>query len=159
MVAYTIPAKSNRTAVRDGRRFILLANPRGDRNPNQNPHAGPGARIHLKTARTASSAGEHLPEAHCAFSGLVTFSVEGVVRVLEGDAERRAGEDRQAARDRGEGVAHLLAQAEQASPGDRQGAADTLAVAAGFKNYADLWAAIGKDDGEVVARQLIAWVI
>lgn len=156
MVAYTLPARTNRTAIRDGRRYIMLAAPRGDRRPNQNPHVRGGARLHLRTARSRTSNGDHFPEMQCAYSGLVTFSVEGVVRVLDQSVASERDGWLQAAR-LGEGVSNLLAQAEQASAGDRLRAADRIAEAAGFRDHADLWASIRKDDGEVVARQLIAW--
>ena len=159
MVAYTLPARTNRAAIHDGRRFVLLAAPRGDRSPNQNPHAGPGARIHLRSAKSGASGIHYFPEARCAFSGVVTFAVEGVVRVLERGFVMGGGEDRRALRDRGEAVSNLLAQAEQASNGDRGKAAQAIAEAAGFKDYAALWAAIARDDSEVVTRQMIAWVL
>lgn len=160
MVAYTLPSKANRTAVVDGRRHILLAAPRAD--DSRNAHPGAGGRIHLKTARTATSNGHHLPAGLISFSGLVTFSVEGIVRLVDytrfrgGQGER--GEGRSAER-HGEGIVHLLAGAEQGSTGNRRELADRIAIAAGFKDYADLWASLRKDDGEVIARQLIAWVL
>lgn len=158
MVAYLLPAKTNRTAVRDGRRYAMLARPRRDDARPGHGHVGAGARIHLRTARTATANEHHFPEAQVAFSGLVTFSVEGVVRVLSKSVAPTRDGWLQAAR-LGEGIANLLAQAEQASAGDRAKAADRIADAAGFKDYADLWASLGEDDGEVVARQLIAWVL
>lgn len=159
MVAYTLPAKTNRTAIHDGRRFLLLAAPRSDRNANQNSHVGPSGRVHLRSARTATTGIYYFPEARCAFSGVVTFAVEGVVRVLERGFVMGGGEDYRPLRDRGEAVSNLLAQAEQGSNGDRDKAAQAIAEAAGFKDYAALWASIARDDGEVVARQLIAWVL
>lgn len=159
MVAYTLPAKTNRTAIHDGRRFILLAAPRSDRAANRNPHAGPGARVQLRSAKTAAAGIHYFPEVRCAFSGVVTFAVEGVVRVLERGFIMGGGEEMRPLRDRGEAVSNLLAQAEQGSNGDRGKAAQAIAEAAGFRDYAALWASIAQDDGEVVARQLIAWVL
>lgn len=159
MVAYTIPAKSNRTAVADGRRFILLAAPRDENSRNR--HARAGDRVQLRTAPTKSRAIEAFPEALCAFSGLVTFAVEGIVRVI--DHSRYGGApnpdfDMDAAA-QGEAVFHMLNAAEQGAAGDRRVTADRIAAAAGFKDYDALWASIRKDDGEVIARQLIAWVL
>lgn len=154
MVAYVLSAKTNRTAVRDGRRFAVLAPPR--RHPSR-PHVVAGSLIHLRTPATAERVADHFPEAQVAYSGLVTFSVEGVVRVIEKSVAPERDGWLQAAR-LGEGMSNLLAQAEQASAGDRDKAARRIAEAAGFRDYGDLWASIGKDDGEVVARQLIAWV-
>ena len=158
MVAYTLPASTNRTAIRDGRRWLMLAAPR--RNDLRNGHAGPGAQLHQRTPASATRQADYLPAVICAFSGVVTLSVEGVVRVLEQSAYPHGRSDAWAdvAARRGEGLSNLLAQAEQASPGDRAGAADKIAVAAGFADYAALWASIRKNDGEVIARQLLAWV-
>lgn len=159
MVAYTIRVKSNCTAVHDGRRFILLAAPR--ETGSRNPHAKAGDRLQLRTAPTKSRAIEVFPEALTAFSGLVTFAVKGIVRLI--DHNRYGGAPDPAfnmdAAAQGEAVFHMLSAAEQGSPGDRAGMADRIAVAAGFKDYAALWASIARDDGEVVARQLIAWVL
>lgn len=157
MVAHTLPATTNRTAIRDGRRYALLAQPRPAGSRNGHPAAG--ALLHLRTAKSATRAADHLPEGQVAFSGVVTFAVEGVVRVLE-KTVAPDGKDGwlQAAR-LGEGMANLLAQAEQGSNGNRAAAAERIANAAGFKDYADLWASIAQDDGEVVARHLLAWVL
>lgn len=156
MVAFTLPASTNRTAIRDGRRYVLLAEPRDP--GSRNPHPPAGGLLHLRTPATATRAADRLPEAQVAFSGVVTFAVEGVVRVLEKSVAAERDGWRQAAR-LGEGMANLLAQAEQASNGNRGWAADRIADAAGFKDYAALWASIAQDDGEVVARHVMAWVL
>ena len=157
MAAYTLPAAANRTAVRDGRRYVLLAAPRPE--GSRNPHVAAGGLIHLRTAKTATRAADHLPEGQVAFSGVVTFAVEGVVRVLDKTVVPDGRDGWLQAGRLGEGMANLLAQAEQGSNGNRGAAAERIAAAAGFRDYADLWASIGQDDGEVVARQLIAWVL
>lgn len=156
MVAYILPADTNRAAIGDGRRWLMLAAPRRPETANQHP--GTGARLHLRTAQTNDRNSHYFPEVRCCLSGVVTFSADGVVRVIEAGriAEtRRDGED--AAR-RSEGLANLLTQAEQGSAGDRAAAADKIAVAAGFKDYAALWASIRRNEGEVIARHLLAWV-
>lgn len=157
MVAFTLPASTNRTAIRDGRRYILLAEPRPEGSRNPLPLAG--ALLHLRTPATATRAADRLPEGQVAFSGLVTFAVEGVVRVLEKSVVPDGRDGWLQAARLGEGIANLLAQAEQASNGNRAWAAGRLADAAGFRDYPALWASIASDDGEVVARQLIAWVL
>lgn len=160
MVAYTIPAKSNRTAISDGRRFILLAAPREEGARNR--HARAGDRLQLRTAPTKNRAIEAFPEGLTAFSGLVTFAVEGIVRLVSHDRYRgptNAEDFSGDAASQGEGVFHMLTAAEQGSAGDRAAMADRIAVAAGFKDYAALWASIAGDDGEVIARQVIAWVL
>lgn len=155
MVAYILPADTNRAAIGDGRRWLMLAAPRRAHTSNQHP--GAGARLHLRTAQTNTRNAHYFPEAHCCWSGVVTFSADGVVRVIEAAAlDTRPG--REASLRKGEGLANLLAQAEQGSAGDRAGAADRIAVAAGFKDYAALWASIRRNDGEVIARHLLAWV-
>lgn len=157
MTAHTLPAKTNRTAIRDGRRYVLLAAPREPGSRNRHPAAG--QLLHLRTAQTATAKADHLPEAQVAFSGVVTFAVEGVVRVLEKTVVPDGKDGWLQAARLGEGIANLLAQAEQASNGNRAAAAERIANAAGFKDYADLWASIAQDDGEVVARHVLAWVL
>lgn len=154
MVAYTLPAKTPKGPVKDGRRYILLTAPRpaGSRNA----HATPGARIQLSTAQLGGRSPlprHYFPEMQCVFSGVVTFSADGVVRVLEQSFDKASG----ALGDRGSGVARMLAAAEQGSAGDRTRPAHDFAIYAGFSNYADLWASIRKNEGEVIARQVIAW--
>lgn len=157
MVARTLPAKTNRTAIRDGRRYALLATPRPADSRNGHPRAG--QLLHLRTAQTATTKADHLPEAQVAFSGVVTFAVEGVVRVLEKTVVPDGKDGWLQAARLGEGLANLLAQAEQASNGNRGAAAERIANAAGFRDYAALWASIAQDDGEVVARHVLAWVL
>lgn len=157
MVAHTLPAKTNRTAIRDGRRYILLAAPREPDARNQHPAAG--QLLHLRTAATGISKADHLPEAQVAFSGVVTFGVEGVVRVLEKTVVPDGKDGWLQAARLGEGIANLLAQAEQGSNGNRGAAAERIANAAGFKDYAELWASIADHDGEAVARHVLAWVL
>ena len=152
MVAYVLPAQTNGAAIKDGRRYALIAAPR--RTDKRNSHASPGAAIHLSTAHTREHpVKRYFNMGRCVYSALVSFSADGVVRVL--DAELPRSNDPGASI--GEGLSNLLANAEQGSARDRTAPADTVARACGFDDYAALWASIRSHDGEVVARQIIAW--
>lgn len=154
MVAYTLPAATVAAPITDGRRHVLLAAPR--EKDRRNPHAGVGARLHLSTAQRGGNSPrprKYFPEMQCVFSGVVTFSADGVVRVLTQAFDQASGP----LGDRGAGVARLLAAAEQGSAGDRARPAHDFAIAAGFADYAHLWDSLRKDDGEVIARHVLAW--
>lgn len=146
MVAYTLPTDANLTAIADGRRFALLAAPR--ERSSRNHHPGAGARIHLSTAQSKKHERRYVPARRLVFSGLVTFSADGVVRVVDRST---------AVPGTIEGIEAHLQNAEQGSSRDRSASADAVARACGFDDYAALWAAIREHDGEVVARQLLAW--
>lgn len=154
MVAYTLPAATVATAINDGRRYVMLALPRAA--DSRNPHANAGTPLHMSTAQrggTSPRPRKYFPEMQCVFSGVVTFSADGVVRVLSQQFDNASGP----LGDRGAGVARMLAAAEQASAGDRAQPTHGFAIAAGFSNYAQLWDSLRKDDGEVIARHVIAW--
>lgn len=147
MVAYTLPADTNVTAVADGRRWGLLAAPR--QAAGRHRHAAPRDGVQLSTARTAKRGKRLLPDAVCVYSGLVRFASDGVVRVVDAASPPYG--------DFGEAMANLLRAAEQGAAGDRAVPTARIAHALGFRDYAALWAAVGGDDGEVIARQVVAW--
>ncbi|WP_309628186.1 hypothetical protein [Brevundimonas sp.] len=154
MATYTLPAATIATAINEGRRYILLALPR--EADSRRPHAHVGHRLQLATAArggTNPRTRKTFPEMQCVFSGVVTFSADGVVRVLSQQFDNASGR----LGDRGAGVARMLAAAEQASAGDRAQPAHGFAIAAGFSNYAQLWNSLRKNDGEIIARHVIAW--
>jgi len=151
MVAYVLPSYTDETPIRTGRRFALLAKPRpaGSRNP----HVGPSARVHLSIAGNRETPSRAMPTARCVYSALVSFSADGVVRILDAEAPRSTAPGASI----GEGLANHLANAEQGSPRDRSASADAVAAACGYPDYAALWADIRRHDGEIVARQIIGW--
>lgn len=146
MVAYVLPSATDETAIRTGKRRALLARPR--REDAGNPHAGRGAKIHLRIAANREEPARYLPTQRCVLRAEAVFTPTGVLRVTDAEPLHQGTT---------EGVHALLLNAEQGSAHDRTEANDKLAVVLGFTDYAALWADIGRGASAGVARVVIAW--
>jgi hypothetical protein len=147
MVAFRLPATTNLQAIVDGHRDVVLARP--PRSPAADRLPGVGGRVHLSTPATATFEAAHLPARRVIFRADVSFSADGVVRVIEAES-RHPGTV--------EGVHALLLNAEQGSGAiDRRLQADVFARRAGFADYADLWRSLRASDADVVHRVVIQW--
>lgn len=159
MVAYTLPADVNMTAVVDGRRCALLAEPRAN-DRIRNGHPGPGARIHLSTAQTKDRPRRYAPAMRLAFRADLHLSSQGVVRVTEASGTG-ASRHSHAAHRRSQLVERILSSLEQGAPtpdAKRAELLQTLAVMAGFKDWPALFAGIGGRGGEIVVKTLLVWI-
>ncbi|MFN3352610.1 MAG: hypothetical protein ACK4Z5_03290 [Brevundimonas sp.] len=146
MVAYRLPSNTREGAILKGQRDVLLATPRARDLPGGHP--GPGGRMHMRIAGAGGAPERHLPKARVVFTARVSFSVDGVVRILHHETAHPGTV---------EGVHALLAQAEQGSPGGRAIAADAFARRAGFDDYAAQWRSIASSRADVVTRVVLAW--
>lgn len=132
--------------VRTGEKALTLRKPRSGRSR----HARVGDTLQLSTgARTKAYA--ILRPATCALRATVVLGPDGVVRVLDPATDKSP---------RAEGLAMLLAQAEQGAPeAARWG--DALAKLDGFSCYAAMYAWHATDEkaapGARLTRELIGW--
>lgn len=133
--------------VRTGEKTLTLRKPRSGRSR----HARVGGRVQLTTWNTCTKTTSQLMERPCILRATVVLGPEGVVRVLDPATDKSP---------RAEGLAMLLAQAEQGAPeAARWG--DALARLDGFSCYAAMYAWHAADEkaapGARLTRELIGW--
>jgi hypothetical protein len=162
MVAYTLPADTNMTAIADGRRCALLAEPRpGGTNTS---HPRPGGAVHLTAAGTKDRPRRKADPKRLAFRADLHLSSDGVVRVINGETTppRTGGhQEPHEAHRRSQLVERLLNAVEQGAPtppDKRAELQNTLAAMAGFKDWPALFAGAGGRGGEIVVKTLLVWI-
>lgn len=149
MVAYNFKAQFA-GAVSNGQKHVTLREPRAGRSR----HARVGDALQLTTGARTKAVRRLLTDPRCILRARLVLGPQGVVRVTEVAAD---------ASPRAQGVAMLLAQAEQGAPeAARWG--DALARLDGFDDYAALYAwhrdngaKAAPDKAGRVVRELIGW--
>lgn len=161
MVAYTLPADTNMTAIADGRRCALLAEPRPGGQHTSHPR--PGGAVHLTAAGTKDRPRRQADPKRLAFRADLHLSSDGVVRVLapETTAPRHDGHPEHEAHRRSQLVERLLNAVEQGAPTTpdlRRAHLARIAAMAGFKDWPALFAGVGGRGGEIVVKTLLVWI-